>query len=101
VSTSASKTGGRVVDDHKPVAIGQVPAPMPAQGLPPVRALYRVAEAVVLLNLSRSRVYELIRAGRLKTVTEGRSRLIPATAITEYVELLIREAGGGDDGQAA
>jgi hypothetical protein len=43
---------------------------MPAQALQPVRALYKVAEAVVLLNLSRSRVYELIRAGRLKTATE-------------------------------
>lgn len=59
----------------------------------PTRALYRVSEAVVLLNLSRSQIYELIRAGRLRTVTEGRSRLIPASAIYEYVELLLGEAG--------
>jgi excisionase family DNA binding protein len=64
-------------------------------GLPqrPQRALYKVSEVVVILNLSRSQIYELIRNGRLRTVTEGRSRLIPARAIDEYVELLLGEAG--------
>ena len=61
----------------------------------PRRALYRVDEAVILLNLSRSQLYELIRCGRLRTVTEGRTRLIPAEAITAYVELLITESHGG------
>lgn len=74
---------------------------VPLLPAPPVRALYKVAEAVVLLNLSRSQVYELIRAGRLRTVTEGRSRLVPASAITEYVELLTREAEGARDAEAA
>ncbi|HEY9410970.1 MAG TPA: helix-turn-helix domain-containing protein [Jiangellaceae bacterium] len=68
---------------------------------PPPRALYKVAEVVVLLNLSRSQLYELIRAGRLRTVTEGRSRLVPAKAITEYVDLLTREAGEERNGEAA
>ena len=41
----------------------------------PRRVLYRVEEAVVLLGLSRSQLYELIRSGRLRTVvTEGRVR---------------------------
>ncbi|WP_035847570.1 helix-turn-helix domain-containing protein [Kitasatospora azatica] len=56
-------------------------------------ALYRVADAMLLLNMSRSVIYDLIRRGRLRTVNEGRSRLIPASAITEYVALLEREAG--------
>ena len=60
---------------------------------PPPRALYKVAEVVVLLNLSRSQIYELIRSGRLRTVTEGRSRLVPASAIDEYIQLLLGEAG--------
>ena len=34
----------------------------------PRRFLYRVEEAVVLLGLSRSQLYELIRSGRLQTV---------------------------------
>jgi excisionase family DNA binding protein len=74
-----------------------------AQNLPgsevPRRVLYRVEEAVVLLGLSRSQLYELIRLRRLQTVTEGRVRLIPAAAIEAYVSLLTTEAkaaGGGD-----
>jgi excisionase family DNA binding protein len=54
--------------------------------------LYRVADAVHVLSLSRSVIYELIRSGRLRTVKEGRSRLIPASAITEYVALLESES---------
>ncbi|WP_432051538.1 helix-turn-helix domain-containing protein [Streptomyces xiamenensis] len=56
-------------------------------------ALYRVPDAVRVLNLSRTVIYDLIRTGRLRTVKEGRARLIPASAITEYVERLEREAG--------
>ena len=36
--------------------------------------------------------YEQIRSGRLWSVTEGRTRLIPASAIREYIALLEREA---------
>ncbi|MFD7085381.1 helix-turn-helix domain-containing protein [Streptomyces sp. NPDC059918] len=57
--------------------------------------LYRVAETTTVLRLSRSVIYELIRAGRLRTVTEGRTRLVPASAIADYVALLEREAGAG------
>lgn len=54
--------------------------------------LYRVPDAMRLLSLSRSVIYEQIRAGRLKSVTQGRTRLISAAAISEYVALLQREA---------
>jgi|SoiMethySBSTD1v2_1073268.scaffolds.fasta_scaffold1801423_2 excisionase family DNA binding protein len=66
----------------------------------PVRALYDVPEAMALLNLSRTQIYELIRTRGLITVTQGRRRLVPADSISEYVQLLLREAGG-DDGRAA
>ncbi|MGW4696993.1 helix-turn-helix domain-containing protein [Kitasatospora cineracea] len=56
--------------------------------------LYRVDDVVQLLRLSRTVVYDLIRAGRLRTVKEGRSRLVPASAINDYVALLEREARG-------
>lgn len=59
--------------------------------------LHRIPEAMRLLSLSRSVIYELIRCGRLKSVTQGRRRLIPSSAIVEYVDLLRREA---DDGAA-
>jgi excisionase family DNA binding protein len=56
------------------------------------KRLYRIADAVVVLSLSRSVIYEQIRSGRLRSVTQGRSRLIPASAIAEYVKLLESEA---------
>jgi len=56
------------------------------------KQLYRVREAMVVLSLSRSVIYEQIRSGRLRSVTQGRSRLIPAKAIAEYVKLLESEA---------
>ncbi|GAB1821079.1 helix-turn-helix domain-containing protein [Herbidospora daliensis] len=55
--------------------------------------LYRVATAMDLLGLSRTVIYELIRSGRLRSVKEGRTRLVPASAIADYITLLEREAG--------
>lgn len=51
-------------------------------------------EAMRLLSMSRSVIYEQIRAGRLRTVKQGRARLVPAQAIDEYVQLLIHESEG-------
>jgi excisionase family DNA binding protein len=53
--------------------------------------MYRVDEAAAALRLSRSLVYELIRSGQLRTVKQGRRRLVPVTALAEYVASL----GGG------
>jgi excisionase family DNA binding protein len=53
--------------------------------------LYRVDEAAEALRLSRSLVYELIRCGRLRSVKEGRRRLVPVDAVKEYVALLSGE----------
>ena len=68
---------------------------------PKVRALYSVPEAMALLNLSRTQIYELIRTSRLVTVTQGRRRLVPADSITDYVQLLLEEYRAGGDGHAA
>jgi excisionase family DNA binding protein len=73
---------------------------LPAVAAVPERHLYRIPEAMRLLSMSRSVIYELIRAGRLHTVKQGRARLIPAQAIENYVELLIEESGV-NNGQAA
>jgi excisionase family DNA binding protein len=58
----------------------------------PAKQLYRVCDAMAVLSLGRSVIYEPIRSGRLRSVTQGRSRLIPASAIAEYIALLEREA---------
>ncbi|WP_283139739.1 helix-turn-helix domain-containing protein [Rhizohabitans arisaemae] len=55
--------------------------------------LYRVPEAVLLLGLSRSKVYELLKSRRLESVKEGGSRRIPASSIAAYVALLRSESG--------
>lgn len=56
------------------------------------KQLYGVKDAMVALSLGRTAIYEQIRSGRLRSVTEGRRRLIPASAIVEYIALLEREA---------
>jgi excisionase family DNA binding protein len=59
---------------------------------PPGKVLYRVTEAMAVLSMSRSAVYEEIRSGRLRSVKRGRSRLISASALADYVALLEQEA---------
>ena len=58
------------------------------------RLLYTVPEAMEMTSLSRTVIYELIRTGRLVSVTQGRRRLIPAAALSAYVELLVQESAG-------
>lgn len=54
--------------------------------------LYRVPDAMQKLRMSRSVIYEQLRSGRLRSVKQGRCRLIPASALAEYIVLLQREA---------
>lgn len=54
--------------------------------------LCKIPEAMLLLSMSRSAIYEQIRSGRLRSVQQGRARLISTTAIRDYVALLEREA---------
>ncbi|MFI6324312.1 helix-turn-helix domain-containing protein [Nonomuraea sp. NPDC050556] len=54
--------------------------------------LYRVTDAMRLLRMSRSLIYEQIRSGRLHTVKQGRARLITANSIRDYIALLEKEA---------
>ena len=57
----------------------------------PTSSFTGYADAMAVLSLSRSVIYEQIRSGRLRSVTQGRIRLIPASAIAEYVALLERK----------
>ncbi|MDQ1288507.1 MAG: hypothetical protein QG622_2072 [Actinomycetota bacterium] len=54
--------------------------------------LYRVCDLTQILNLSRTVIFDLLRTGRLRSVKQGRARLIPASAVAEYLALLEREA---------
>ncbi|GAA1021485.1 excisionase [Acrocarpospora pleiomorpha] len=54
--------------------------------------LYRVTDAMCLLRMSRTVIYDQIRTGRLRSVKQGRARLITANGIREYIALLEKEA---------
>ncbi|MEV5898165.1 helix-turn-helix domain-containing protein [Nonomuraea fuscirosea] len=54
--------------------------------------LYRIPQAMRLLKLSRTVIYEQLRTGRLRSIHQGRARLITAAAIRDYIALLERES---------
>ena len=45
------------------------------------RYLYSIVEAAEALRISRSKTYELMNAGKLRTVTIGRRRLVNAESV--------------------
>jgi excisionase family DNA binding protein len=49
-------------------------------------------EAAEVLGIGRSKVFELLAAGRLRSVKIGRSRRIAAATLTEFVASLEAEA---------
>ena len=49
------------------------------------KVLLTVSEAADRLSLGRSKVYELMAAGHLRSVTIGRSRRVPADALNDFV----------------
>jgi excisionase family DNA binding protein len=54
----------------------------PAKNLP---RLLAIKQAIYELGISRTALYELINAGKLKTVKIGRRRLVPIEAIEELI----------------
>ena len=50
--------------------------------------LYTVPEAGGLLRVSRTRVFEMIAAGELRSIKIGRRRLVPAAALDELIARL-------------
>jgi excisionase family DNA binding protein len=51
-----------------------------------------VEEAAHALGIGRALVYDLIRAGRLRSFKVGSRRLIPVTAIDDLIADLSKEA---------
>ncbi|GAA1622681.1 hypothetical protein GCM10009733_019150 [Nonomuraea maheshkhaliensis] len=54
--------------------------------------LLRPEEAADYLGIGRTKIYELIRSGALRSVRIGTLRRIPATSLTEFVTQLEQEA---------
>jgi excisionase family DNA binding protein len=61
----------------------------------PAPMMFRISTVVKLTGLSRSVIYEQIKAGRLRTVKQGTATLITAAALDDYVKLLEKEARTG------
>jgi excisionase family DNA binding protein len=53
--------------------------------------LFTIEEAMTMLRMGRTTIFDQLRNGRLRSVREGRDRRIPARAIAEYIALLERE----------
>lgn len=56
--------------------------------------LNSVETVIERLGVGRSKVYEELGSGRLRSVKVGRRRLVSETALIDYIEQL--ESGGSD-----
>lgn len=55
---------------------------------------YTVEDAVLVTGLSRSRLYEAIRAGSLPTWKAGRRRMVSRKALEQFIARLESESQG-------
>ena len=55
--------------------------------------LLSVEEAAQVLGLGRSKTYELLLKGQLRSIKIGRSRRVPVESINEFIRERIEEAG--------
>ena len=53
--------------------------------------LHKIPEITRLLSIGRTRAFELVGSGEIESVTIGKTRLVPASALTDYVERLRSE----------
>ena len=59
------------------------------------KLLYRIPEVAEHLSISRSKVYELLKSGELRSVHIDRSRLVRARDLHAYVDSLAADDDGG------
>jgi excisionase family DNA binding protein len=63
--------------------------------------MYRPAEAAQVLGICRTRVFALIKSGRLRSVKLGGARYITAEALRAFVRELERESSPSADAEVA
>lgn len=56
------------------------------------RKLYRVEEVAEVLNVGRTKVFDLIRSGELASVKVGGSRRVTEQAIDDYIARLCHDS---------
>ena len=55
------------------------------------KLLYRPREAALVLGMSKTALYELIRTKRIRSIKDGKFRFITADALREYARTLERD----------
>lgn len=55
--------------------------------------VYTPDEARNKLKIGKSRFYELLRQGKIKSIRNGRRYLIPESSLTKYIESQITDSG--------
>ena len=65
------------------------------------RLSYSITGAVEATGLTRSRIYDAIRQGTLRTFMVGRRRMVSSKALEQFVANLEREGGEGGTKEAA
>jgi excisionase family DNA binding protein len=60
------------------------------------KLLYRPKEAAIVLSMSRTAVFRLIKTGELRSVKREGYRLIPASALLEFAQKLEATAESRD-----
>jgi excisionase family DNA binding protein len=63
--------------------------------------MYRPAEAAQVLGICRTRVFALIKSGRLRSVKLGAARYITAEALRAFVRELEQESAPSADAEVA
>lgn len=60
--------------------------------------LYRVEQVAELMQLGRTRIYEMIARGELRSIRVGSARRIPESALAEWLDRVSEESDGSDLG---
>ena len=63
--------------------------------------MYRPAEAAQVLGIGRTRVFALIKSGRLRSVKLGAARFVTAEALQTFVRDLEQESTRDADAEVA
>ncbi|MGW6602803.1 helix-turn-helix domain-containing protein [Streptomyces sp. NPDC055036] len=57
----------------------------------PASDLLTVPQIMARLQLGRSAVYDLLRTGQLPSITLGRARRIPTSALTDFIRTRLEQ----------
>lgn len=57
----------------------------------PQRILYRVERAADLCDMGRSKFWDLVMSGEIRSLKIGRARRIPADALQEFIDRKLAE----------